>query len=48
MNVTKKDIEKLENELENESNGKRRAFLKATINRYRKAMGNGRKYNTYK
>nr|DAL45660.1 MAG TPA_asm: hypothetical protein [Caudoviricetes sp.] len=47
MKVTENDIKKLENELKNESNGKRRAFLKATINRYRKAMGNGAKYNTY-
>lgn len=47
MNVTKDDIQKLENELKNESNGKRRAFLKATINRYRKAMGKGAKYSTY-
>lgn len=47
MNISKNDIEKLENELKNESNGKRRAFLKATINRYLKAMGYGAKYNTY-
>lgn len=47
MNVTKNEIQKLENELKNESNGKRRAFLKATINRYLKAMGKDAKYSTY-
>ena len=46
MNVTENDIRKPGNELENGGDGRRRAFPKAAIDRYRRAMGRGAKYGT--